>query len=144
MTVDTQKVGRRSEEVRRDVRPETESNTVELAITVTMSKTAFWYHSSDSRQRWMSCPFLRHTKRTVTGRLLQEGLLVSDSPKGPVRLGYSADASSHFFPNLFPDGAEQGAPRSAWQAWWAGYSVFTFRVIVPTKINDPSGVLKMK
>ncbi len=46
------------------------------------------------------------TAQTVTGRLLQEGLLVSDSPKGPVRLGYSADASSHFFPNLFPAGAE--------------------------------------
>jgi len=46
------------------------------------------------------------TAQTVTGRLLQEGLLVSDSPKGPVRLGYCADASSHVFPNLFPAGAE--------------------------------------
>ena len=46
------------------------------------------------------------TGQTVTGKLLKEGLLLSDSPKGRVRLGFPATAAGSHFPNLFPAGAE--------------------------------------
>jgi Fic family protein len=46
------------------------------------------------------------TAQTVTGRLLAGGLLVSDSPKGAVRLGFPSDAAGSYFPNLFPAGAD--------------------------------------
>jgi len=46
------------------------------------------------------------TAQTVTGRLLRTGLLVSDSPKGPVRLGFPSAAAGSYLPNLFPAGAE--------------------------------------
>lgn len=46
------------------------------------------------------------TAQTVTGRLLTAGLLVSDSAKGPVRLGFPSTAAGDYFPNLFPAGAE--------------------------------------
>jgi len=46
------------------------------------------------------------TAQTVTGKLLREGLLVSDSPKAAVRLGLPADAAGSYFPNLFPAGVE--------------------------------------
>jgi Fic family protein len=46
------------------------------------------------------------TAQTVTGRLLRTGLLVSDSPKGPVRLGFPSAAAGSYLPDLFPAGAE--------------------------------------
>lgn len=46
------------------------------------------------------------TAQTVTGGLLKEGLLVSDSAKGAVRLGFPSNAAGSYFPNLFPAGAE--------------------------------------
>lgn len=46
------------------------------------------------------------TAQTVTGRLVTAGLLVSDSPKAPVRLGFPATAAGSCFPNLFPAGGE--------------------------------------
>jgi Fic family protein len=46
------------------------------------------------------------TAQTVTGKLLREGLLVSDSPKAPVRLGFPAHAAGSYFPNLFPAGVD--------------------------------------
>lgn len=46
------------------------------------------------------------TAQTVTGRLLAAGLLVSDSAKGPVRLGFPSIAAGSYFPNLFPAGDE--------------------------------------
>ena len=46
------------------------------------------------------------TAQTVTGELLKQGLLRSDSPKGPLRLGFPAAAAGTYFPNLFPAGAE--------------------------------------
>ena len=42
------------------------------------------------------------TAQTVTGRLLKDGLLVSDSAKGPIRLGFPSRAAGSFLPNLFP------------------------------------------
>jgi Fic family protein len=44
------------------------------------------------------------TAQTVTGRLLAAGLLISDSAKGPIRLGFPSIAAGSYFPNLFPAG----------------------------------------
>ncbi len=46
------------------------------------------------------------TGQTVTRQLLHRGLLLSDSPKGPLRLGFPAPAAASYFPNLFPAGAD--------------------------------------
>jgi len=42
------------------------------------------------------------TGRTLLGQLIGEGLLVSDTPKGNVRLGFPIHAAGWFFPELFP------------------------------------------
>lgn len=42
------------------------------------------------------------TGRKLLGQLQQEGLLVSDTPKGPVRLGLPAAVAGYFFPDLYP------------------------------------------
>lgn len=42
------------------------------------------------------------TGRTLLGLLLEEGLLVSDTPKGGVRLGFPIHAAGWFFPELYP------------------------------------------
>ncbi len=44
--------------------------------------------------------------REVVRQLLDEGLLVSSSPKGPVRLGLPVKAAGELFPRLYPDGVE--------------------------------------
>lgn len=46
------------------------------------------------------------TGQTVTRQLLQQGLLLTNSPKGPLRLGFPAAAAASYFPNLFPTGAD--------------------------------------
>lgn len=46
------------------------------------------------------------TAQKTTGELLLRGLLLSDSPKGPVRFGVPMFAAGSYFPNLFPAGAE--------------------------------------
>ena len=46
------------------------------------------------------------TAQKVTGELLAQRLTTSNSPKGPLRLGFPADAAGSFFPNLYPAGAE--------------------------------------
>ena len=38
----------------------------------------------------------------VLQTLLEEGLVVSDSPKGPVRLGFPTHAAGYWFPDLYP------------------------------------------
>lgn len=43
------------------------------------------------------------TGRELLGQLIQEGLLVSDTPKGPVRLGFPTHAAKWFLPGLFPE-----------------------------------------
>ena len=44
------------------------------------------------------------TARSLLGELIKSGLLHSDSPKGPVKLGIPIDAVSWFFPQLYPPG----------------------------------------
>ena len=46
------------------------------------------------------------TGQTITRELLTRRLILSDSPKGLIRLGFPADAAGHYFPNLYPAGAE--------------------------------------
>lgn len=44
------------------------------------------------------------TGQKVVGELLSRRLLVSDSPKGRLRLEFPAEAAGYYFPNLFPAG----------------------------------------
>jgi len=46
------------------------------------------------------------TAQKVTGALLSQRLVTSGSPKGPLRLGFPADAAGHYFPNLYPAGGD--------------------------------------
>jgi Fic family protein len=46
------------------------------------------------------------TAQKVIGELLAQRLITSSSPKGPLRLGFPADAAGHYFPNLYPAGAD--------------------------------------
>ncbi len=46
------------------------------------------------------------TAQKVTAKLLSQRLVASGSPKGPLRLGFPADAAGHYFPNLYPAGAD--------------------------------------
>jgi hypothetical protein len=46
------------------------------------------------------------TAQKVTGELLSQRLVTSGSPKGPLRLGFPADAAGHYFPNLYPAGGD--------------------------------------
>ncbi|MHB8880882.1 MAG: Fic family protein [Thermodesulfovibrionales bacterium] len=45
------------------------------------------------------------TGRTLLGLLLEEGLLVSDTPKGEVRVGFPIHAAGWYFPDLYPTAA---------------------------------------
>jgi len=42
------------------------------------------------------------TGRVLLGQLLEEGLLVSDTPKGVVKLSFPTHIASHLFPDLYP------------------------------------------
>jgi Fic family protein len=42
------------------------------------------------------------TGRNLLGQLISEGLLVSDTPKGEVRIGFPIHAAGWFFPELYP------------------------------------------
>lgn len=44
----------------------------------------------------------QRTGRVLLGQLLDEGLLVSDTPKGAVRLGLPTHVAGHLFPDLYP------------------------------------------
>ena len=44
--------------------------------------------------------------RRVLSQLLKEGYLVSDSEKGPVRLGFPASVVGYYFPMLYPEDIE--------------------------------------
>jgi Fic family protein len=46
------------------------------------------------------------TAQKVTGELLAQRLVISGSPKGPLRLGLPGDAAGSYFPNLYPAGAD--------------------------------------
>lgn len=45
------------------------------------------------------------TGRKVLAQLLADGVLQSDSPKGPVRIGFPLDTLNVLFPNLYPEAA---------------------------------------
>ena len=42
------------------------------------------------------------TGRNLLAQLLVEGLLVSDTPKGEVKVGFPIHAAGWFFPELYP------------------------------------------
>lgn len=42
------------------------------------------------------------TAREVLSKLIESGLLVSDTPKGPVRLAFTSASADVLFPRLFP------------------------------------------
>jgi Fic family protein len=46
------------------------------------------------------------TARRILGQLLNESLLVSDTPKGPVRIGLPSKVVGYYFPRLYPLGVE--------------------------------------
>jgi len=46
------------------------------------------------------------TAQKVTGELLRQRLVTSNSAKGPLRLGFPGAAAGHYFPNLYPAGAD--------------------------------------
>ena len=46
------------------------------------------------------------TGQTLTRELLTRRLVLSESPKGALRLGFPSAAAASYFPNLFPAGAE--------------------------------------
>jgi hypothetical protein len=46
------------------------------------------------------------TAQKITGELLTQRLVISGSPKGPLRLGFPGDAAGHYFPNLYPAGTD--------------------------------------
>ena len=47
------------------------------------------------------------TARKVLSQLLKDGLLVSDTPKGDVGIGFPLDALNLLFPNLYPEAGTQ-------------------------------------
>lgn len=44
--------------------------------------------------------------RRVLVRLLKTGLVVSDTPRGPLRIGFPAQCVGYYFPRLYPEGVE--------------------------------------
>jgi Fic family protein len=46
------------------------------------------------------------TAQKVIRELLAKHLVASGSPKGPLRLAFPSDAAGHYFPNLYPAGAD--------------------------------------
>jgi hypothetical protein len=60
----------------------------------------------------LGTPFRRwqlgeRTGRTVMAQLLKDGLLVSDTPKGELRIGLPLDALNILLPNLYPEASTQ-------------------------------------
>jgi Fic family protein len=47
--------------------------------------------------------------RDILGSLLEEGLLLSDSPRGSVRLGFPTHAAGYWFPELYPPEKMEGS-----------------------------------
>ena len=53
------------------------------------------------------------TARDVSSTLIQEGFLVSDSPRGKLRVGFPVHALSSLLPNLYPAGDLDSAQKQA-------------------------------
>jgi Fic family protein len=49
------------------------------------------------------------TVRRLTSQLIDEGLLASETPKGPLRLGLPTAVASYYFPGLYPEETTVGA-----------------------------------
>ena len=74
------------------LRPETSGMLQEVLI-----------HGKSTRGKVIQASGLKErTGRNLLGMLVGEGLLVSDSPKGKVRLGFPIHAAGWFFPELYP------------------------------------------
>ena len=43
------------------------------------------------------------TGRNILAKLVEEGIFVSDMPKGPVRLAFPTHIASYLFPDLYPN-----------------------------------------
>lgn len=52
------------------------------------------------------------TARDVLNALVQEGFLVSDTPRGKVRVGFPLHALGSLLPNLYPAGDVDDDPRT--------------------------------
>lgn len=48
--------------------------------------------------------------RDLLNQLVDEGFLISNTPKGPVHVGFPVKALGYVFPNLYPDGSDDYAP----------------------------------
>jgi hypothetical protein len=48
----------------------------------------------------------QRTAHEIFKKLLKEGLLASDSKRGPLRLAFPAKAVGYYFPRLYPEGVE--------------------------------------
>lgn len=48
--------------------------------------------------------------RGLLGQLVDEGFLISSTPKGPVHVGFPVKALGYVFPNLYPEGSLDAAP----------------------------------
>jgi len=46
------------------------------------------------------------TARRIVNTLLEENLLTSETPKGPLRIGFPTKAVGYYFPRLYPEGVE--------------------------------------
>jgi len=46
------------------------------------------------------------TARRILARLLDAGLVISDTAKGPIRAGFPARCVGYYFPRLYPEGVE--------------------------------------
>lgn len=66
-------------------------------------KAAFLEGSLPRGQAAMLTGYRERQARSVLKRLLQAGLLVSDSPKGPVQLGFPVVAAEQWLPRLWAD-----------------------------------------
>jgi len=44
--------------------------------------------------------------------LLEENLLTSETPKGPLRIGFPTKVVGYYFPRLYPEGVEHDIERA--------------------------------
>lgn len=80
--------------VRHDIKPE----------SVYLYIHAFRYGEFERGEAIRLTGCAERTARDILARLISEGFLVSDSPKGRVRAGFPVHALGTLFPNLYPSG----------------------------------------
>jgi len=52
------------------------------------------------------------TARRIVNTLLEENLLTSETPKGPLRIGFPTKVVGYYFPRLYPEGVEHDIERA--------------------------------